>query len=271
MGAKYICNLCESDRFIDFHGRPNVMCAQCGSVERTRALKFVLDKFNIVKSGQRVLHFAPETGIGRHLKSIVGSRYEARDYDPARYPQELKVRKFDLAVDTENLPSQRYDLILHSHVMEHIKCDVTSVLYHLHRSLKRTGRHVFCVPIMWGNYEADFKEVGEHERNRRFGQGDHVRKFGRADIEATIGKVFHLPTYDLEAEFGRDALIRANIPEMAWRGMNSHTFFVLKKNDLKLVDHHPSRLMRFLARTARQANSFSEAIKARSAPLFSRD
>jgi phosphoglycolate phosphatase len=230
----YACNVCGSTEFIDFLGRIKAMCGSCGSVERTRALKIVLDSQRLVRPGMRVMHLAPELGIGRHIRSIIGDGYDAFDIDPTRYSKELKVSKLDLVRDVETMPSKQYDLVLHSHVMEHLLCNETAILYHLHRLVTSSGHHVFCVPIHPGYYEADLSELTPKERERRFFQGDHVRRFGKQDFHLTIGKIFDLKTNDLEQAVGADALRRYRIPELAWRGMSSHTFFVLRKDDLKL-------------------------------------
>lgn len=228
------CNVCGSKEFKDFVGRPSAMCVSCQSVERTRVLKVIFDKAFKIKPKMRVMHFAPELGIGRYIKGIVGENYEAYDIDPPRYPKELNVKRFDLVTDAEKLTSNTYDLILHSHVMEHIPCNVTAVLYHLHRAIKRSGAHIFSVPLMWGASEEDLGPIGEQERERRFGQNDHVRKFGRADIDLTLGKIFNLPANDLLKLESKENLQKYVIPEMAWQGHTSHSFFVLKKGDLKL-------------------------------------
>lgn len=229
-----VCNLCGSSEFTDFKGRPKVMCVGCGSVERTRALKLILDSKGLVRPGTRVMHLAPETGVGRYLKSTVGAGYECYDIDPARYAPDLGVRRMDLVTDVEGLPSEAYDLILHSHVIEHLLCNETAVLFHLHRALKKSGTHVFCIPIHQGHYESDLRHLSPAERERRFFQNDHVRRFGREDIQRTVGMIFNLAVTDLGALATPDELHDLCIPEFAWRGISSHNFFVLGKDDLKL-------------------------------------
>jgi hypothetical protein len=231
---RHECNICESTEFVDFKDRPKAMCFSCRSVERTRVLKVIFDKVFKIKPKMRVMHFAPELGIGRYLRSIVGDGYEAYDIDPPRYPAELNVKPFDLVEDTEKLESNTYDLILHSHVMEHIPCNVTAVLYHLHRAVKRSGRHIFSVPFFHGASEEDLGSISPQEKERRFGQDDHVRKFGRGDIDRNLGKIFHLPAHDLLKVESAENLEKFSIPKMAWQGHTSHSFFVLKKGDLKL-------------------------------------
>lgn len=228
------CNVCGSDKFKDFNGRKAVMCVECFSVERTRCMALALFGRNLIGPGSRIFHAAPELGLSRRIRAAPGVIYEPYDFDPGRYPAELGTKKFDLVNDVEKLSTESYDLIIHSHVMEHIMGDVTATLFHLHRALKPSGTHVFCIPIMHGNYSEDLGPLTKKQREDRFGQNDHVRRFGRDDLAVTIGRVFRLPNYDIEAEFGADALTAANIPPFAWKGFTSHTIFAMKKDDIRL-------------------------------------
>lgn len=228
------CNVCGSSDLRDFNGRPSAICASCGAVERTRILKTILDATQWLQPGQRVMHLAPELGIGRFIKGIVGSGYEAFDISPERYPPELNTRQLDLVTGAEKLPSQHYDIVLHSHVMEHLPCNETVVLYHLHRSLKPSGKHIFCIPIHDGHYESDLGNLSGEERTRRFHQHDHIRRFGRADFRNTIGMIFDLKLFDLERLVGANQLRANAIPEEGWRGVSGHMYYFAEKDDIKL-------------------------------------
>jgi len=228
------CNVCGGRRFGDQRTRKDVRCLQCGSLERTRVLQLVLFQNGLVRPGMRVLHLAPELGIARNVQKVAGDGYEACDLFPEKF-RSLPVRKMNLVTDAEALPSGRYDVVIHSHVMEHLPCDVTSVLFHLHRSLTPTGVHVFSVPMRVGHYEANLGDMPEEERIKRFGQNDHVRMFGARDIAVTLGMVFRLPAeYDLEAQFGADVLDRFNIPKKVRKGFSSSSVFAVKKDDIRL-------------------------------------
>jgi phosphoglycolate phosphatase len=229
------CNICGSATFVAIRSRPNVQCAECGSVERTRVLKLVLDKHQIPRKGQRMLHVAPENHLAQNFRSILGAGYDPVDISPGRYQWE-SVRPFDLATDAETLKSRSYDVILHSHVMEHIRCNVTAVLYHLHRALKRGGYHVFCIPILPGTYAADLGNVTAETARREFGQHDHVRRFGADDLAFTLGMIFNLPpNYDLTGQFEPAQLDACNIPVYARTGWSPHSVVVMRKNDIRLT------------------------------------
>ncbi|WP_157699760.1 class I SAM-dependent methyltransferase [Pseudorhodoplanes sinuspersici] len=198
-------------------------------------MKLVLDDLGLPRPGQKVLHIAPERGLGPYVKKVAGDGYEAVDLVPKNFGW-VTTRKFDLTTDAALLPSESYDLIIHSHVMEHIPCNITAVLYHLHRALKPTGYHICCIPIVSGSYETDFRAMDKNEATRRFGQFDHVRRFGVDDLHLTLGMIFKLPErYDLEARFGASVLDAHNIPKPARKGWSMHSIMALKKDDLLLV------------------------------------
>lgn len=229
------CNICGGLSWLDAKNRPGVLCAHCGSYERTRAVKIVLDRLGLPHYGHRVLHLAPEKGLSDILSNATGAGYEPADYEPSRYPH-TTARRLDLVSDAQKLPSNYYDLILHNHVSEHVPCSLAYVLFHLHRALKPTGHHIFSIPIMSGCYDEYLGELPPEEATRRFGQFDHLRRFGREDIERHIGKMLHLDLdYSLyKFESSAANLDACNIPESERRGLNGSTVFVVGKFDYLL-------------------------------------
>lgn len=229
-----ICNCCGGTEFVAQRRRGTVRCAKCHSLERTRAMRLVLETLDLPKPDSRVLHFAPEPGISEWMRKRVGKGYEAVDFQPSRY-EWAGARKFDLTTDAELLQSETYDLIVHSHVMEHVPCNVTAVLFHLHRALKPNGLQVCCIPFMpKRRYEESLEALPAEDATSRFGQHDHVRRFGALGIEHTLGMIFPLPDYDLRDLVPEEALIKHNIPKYAWTGLTPHTILLLAKDSIKL-------------------------------------
>jgi len=228
------CNVCGSERFEDFRGRKDARCCDCLSLERTRVLKLALDHHKLVQPGMRVLHLAPDAGIGRYIKGLVGEAgYEAYDLRPSIYAEDLNVRPIDLVTDSAALPSGHYDLVLHMHVMEHIPCNVTAVLWHLHRALKPSGRHVFGVPIMSGHYAENIGPLSRDDRQSQFGQFDHCRRFGVEDIALSLGMVFQLRPFDYSS-VSAATLAAHRIPRHNALP-NGNTVYVQWKRDIKLA------------------------------------
>jgi SAM-dependent methyltransferase len=235
------CNFCGSNAFVDHKGRGPYRCNTCGSVERNRVLGLYLNRFADLRPGMNVLHFAPERQVYPLIAEAAGPNYEICDIEPERYAKlsakGVTVRRFDLCADVETLPDDHYDLILHNHVMEHLPCNVTAVLWHLHRALKPDGLHMFSLPIANGHYEEAIGAMEDAARIKQFGHPQHMRTFGIKDLRATLGMIFDIepiiarPLVDL---FGEETLRAANISESRWRSFNGSTLFLLRKDDLKL-------------------------------------
>ena len=111
------CNLCGSNTFVEMGGRPAARCAECGSLERTRLMYlFIRD---LVRSPRtRTLHLAPERGLYTRLsKMLLDEFYTVADRFPDKFPFAKDVAEIDLcSLDTQ--PTNHYDLIIHSHVLE---------------------------------------------------------------------------------------------------------------------------------------------------------
>src|SRR5690606_34583546 len=145
-------------------------------------------------------------------------------------------RNLDYCMDAETLPPETYDYIIHSHVLEHVPCNWTMILLFLHRALKSRGKHIFCMPILSGQFEESLQPLSPEEAVRRFGQNDHVRRIGRADLDKTLGMIFKgdLDRHILGKSFSDEILDSVNVPEGERRTLNSSTIFVFEKDDLKI-------------------------------------
>ena len=160
--------------------------------------------------------------------------YDPVDLKPSLY-KNIGVRKFDIVADSPTLPNNYYDLILHSHVMEHIPCTFAFPFYHFSRALKPDGVHVFCVPLMAGCYDEDLVRSRPRMPYADFGQDDHVRRFGKSDIERHLGMVMRLDTnFSLYRMFDAQTLDRHNISESQRTGMHGSTIFIASKSDYRL-------------------------------------
>ena len=230
------CNLCGSANFVDLKGRGAVRCGRCGSIERTRVMALFIDRFDLLHPTTRVLHIAPERGLAKRFVAIAGENCTLADIDTERYRRLGRVVRLDLCRDLERIPDRSYDLVVHSHVLEHLPCNHAYVLFHLHRILSDDGRIVCSIPIMGGHFDfATSPAIDANERRRRFGQHNHVARYGRADLDMSLGKFYRLDDYDLTPVFGTDILDRYNIPERARRGFSPHTVLCLRRDDYLLT------------------------------------
>lgn len=229
------CNVCGSPTL--FQQRKQAICTSCRSDARTRLLWLMLTSRDLLRYGIRVLHLAPERAIAGRLATLIGDGYEPADFDPTGFPDVPGIRKLDLTTEAETLPSGRYDIIIHSHVMEHVRCNVTAVLFHLHRALTSSGKQLCSIPITRDSFYAEDLSPGlGAEAAARFGQADHVRRFGAADVQLTLGMIFRLPpSYDLQEQFSAETLDRYGIHAAMRTGWSPSSVLMLEKADLLLT------------------------------------
>jgi len=76
-----------------------------------------------------------------------------------------------------NYPDESFDLIFCSHVLEHVEDD-RRALREFHRVLSSQGRLLLMVPVMGEVTIEDRSITDPAERERLFGQLDHVRAYG---------------------------------------------------------------------------------------------
>jgi SAM-dependent methyltransferase len=148
--------------------RPNAICPRCGSAERHRLLWFYLEReTDIFERGGRVLHIAPEPRLARRLRAHPAIEHVGGDVSG------LGGRVLD--VTRLPFPDASFDVVLCSHVLEHVPDDRLA-LRELRRVLRGFG--VLQVPIHPGATDEDPTVTDPDERRKRFGQSDHVRRYG---------------------------------------------------------------------------------------------
>lgn len=201
-GTGVFCPICEreSRAWVDRWG--SFACAWCGSFTRQRLMWLMLRDCPALQRPQcKVLYFAPDC-IEQRLRTMPNVRCVTTD---------LLSREVDVQADITSLPFDEgeFDLIICSHVLEHVPDDATA-MRELHRVLRPGGIALVQVPLNLAaeRTDEDFSVTDPRERDRRWGQFDHVRKYGR-DIVARLRRAgFH-------AEF--EYPMRAYSADEAWR------------------------------------------------------
>jgi SAM-dependent methyltransferase len=149
-------------------------CAHCGASPRERLMNHLIDSGVLaLPQGGAILHMAPnEASLVRRYAGAAAD-YVPADLDPARYnvPGMQRVDLMALADEA------RFDLFYASHVMEHVPDDMV-VLGNILRALKPGGEAWMIVPLWDKPTEDGSFDIPPRERERRFGQWDHVRQYG---------------------------------------------------------------------------------------------
>jgi len=168
------CNLCGySGRFWPYGDPPRrgVVCAECGSKERHRLIGLWVSANPDAVDGRRILHFAPEPVLTKLFRSR-SSSYQSADLNP-------RVADSVLNIEAIDLPDESVDLVVCSHVLEHV--DDAKALREIHRILKPQSPALLMFPVVegWEHTYEDPAHASQADRTRYFGQYDHVRMFGR--------------------------------------------------------------------------------------------
>ena len=188
--------------------RKNALCPGTLSLERHRLLWLYLKrKTKLLEKNISVLHVAPEIIFIKKFKKITNWNYVSID---------LKSPIADIKANVYNLPFEEnyFDLILCNHVLEHIEDDYKA-LNELHRVIKNKGTLIVQVPLD-KNLKKTFENkeiINPKEKNKYFGQYDHVRVYG-LDFYARLAKSGFTPKkIDILKEMSNEEKIKYCLPK----------------------------------------------------------
>ncbi|NJB82117.1 putative SAM-dependent methyltransferase [Wenyingzhuangia aestuarii] len=155
------------------HQRENVLAPGTLSLERHRLLwLYLTNHSDFFKQPKKVLHVAPEQCFYKLFRNQKNLEYTTTDlFSPLA----------DVKADICDLPfaDNSYDVIFCNHVLEHITDD-TKAMNELFRVLKPGGWGIFQIPqdVTKADTYEDFTITDPKERQKHFGQYDHVRIYG---------------------------------------------------------------------------------------------
>jgi SAM-dependent methyltransferase len=229
-GRAVACPCCEAHlrRFVHYRisGSLQEMCPVCGSLERHRLLLlFLRERTDLFSKPSRLLHFAPESCLQRHLKQLSTIDYVGAD---------LASPLADVQVDITAIPFEdsSFDAIICSHVLEHVPDD-RRALRELARVLKPGGWAILQVPLD-PDRPVTFEDptvTDPRERLRLYGQEDHVRVYGRDYLTRLVDAGFEVQIDPFVHELGADTV----------------AFYGLDPSEDLYVATRPASLLRFAA------------------------
>jgi SAM-dependent methyltransferase len=187
------CTVCGYKGYFYGYGYPfvcDILCPSCNALERQRFL-VLTDRREKFFSGKDVLHFAPELSVQKYLETQKMRSYKTADLFAPGVDLKLNVESIDQ-------PDSTYDVVLCSHVLEHV--DDRKALSEIRRILRPGGQLVAMFPIVEG-WDSTYENVAVSkpcERLLHFGQHDHVRFFGRDARERIKAAGFDLNEFTAE-------------------------------------------------------------------------
>ncbi len=153
--------------------RENALCPGCMALERHRLLwLYFKEQTPLFYDRLKVLHIAPEHCFLTRL-----GRMENLDYITADLESPLAAVKMDI----QQIPfgDNTFDVVICNHILEHVDDDLRA-LSELFRVMKPGGWAVVQSPVNLRR-EATYEDpsiTSEREREKHFGQKDHVREYG---------------------------------------------------------------------------------------------
>ncbi|MPL56037.1 hypothetical protein SDC9_01519 [bioreactor metagenome] len=165
--------------------RENALSPGTLSLERHRQMWLYLkNETDFFTQNYKVLHIAPEQEFLRKFKKMKNLEYTSADlFSPI---VDVKADILDLPFEDES-----FDVIFCNHVLEHI-IDDKKAMSELYRVMKKGGWGILQVPMknsLEKTYE-DFTITEPKERQKHFGQYDHVRWYGMDYFERLISVGF---------------------------------------------------------------------------------
>ena len=121
-----------------------------------------------------MLHIAPERCIATRLHARKNIDYLSADLTPSWAMVHMDLTDI-------HFPAESFDVIYASHVLEHVPDDQLA-MRELHRVLRCGGWAVLQVPIWRPRTTEDPTVTDPAERERLFGQSDHVRMYGHDGV-----------------------------------------------------------------------------------------
>ena len=183
--------------------RKNALCPGTLSLERHRLLWLYLDKeTDFLNSNLKVLHVAPEQVFYKKFKKLKNWAYFTFDLNSP-----IADIKGDLT--STNFKDESFDLIICNHVLEHIEDD-KSALNEIYRILKYNGISILQVPInvKRKNTFEDSSIKSKNQREKYFGQYDHVREYG-LDFKDRVEEVgFEVEMINYSTKISQDLAIK---------------------------------------------------------------
>ncbi len=188
--------------------RNNVLSPSTYSLERHRLLWLYLkNETSFFKAKLKVLHFAPESALMNQFKKLKNISYDTID---------LNSPIADIKADICDLPflDNSYDFILCNHVLEHI-VDDNKAIRELYRVLKKNGIGIFQVPIDYNRDTTfeDFSATNKKERNKLFGQYDHVRIYGLDFFDRLQKAGFSVERCEYTSKLSKEDIIKFCLPK----------------------------------------------------------
>ena len=152
--------------------RENALCPNCLALERHRLMwLFLENETRFFSDRLKVLHIAPELCFIPRFNRLENLEYITGDL-------ESPLAKVKMDIHQIPFDDNSFDVVFCNHVLEHVKDDLLACR-EINRVLKPDGWGIVQSPVYdMDTTVEDISVTDPSERERLFGQRDHLRKYG---------------------------------------------------------------------------------------------
>lgn len=188
--------------------RENALAPDSMSLERHRLMwLYMKEKTNFFSEKLKFLHIAPEYCFIKLFKGMKNLDYTTGD---------LISPWADVKMDVHDIPFEEntFDVVICNHVLEHVQDD-NRVMREFYRVMKKGGWGIFQVPLDNNNprTEEDPSVTDPKERERLYGQDDHVRQYGQDYADRLTAAGFSVRADDFVNTLEPDLVERYALPK----------------------------------------------------------
>jgi SAM-dependent methyltransferase len=177
-GSKVKCPVCDHSyrTFLPYGrvARPNALCPSCLSLERHRIIWLYLSReTDFFSRNAKMLHVAPEYCFIDRFAKLDNLDYITADIESPLAKIKMDIHEIPFEPET-------FDILFCNHVLEHVDDD-RKALTEIYRVLKKGGWAILQIPLFYPLADKTIEDpsiTDPKERERLFGQDDHVRKYG---------------------------------------------------------------------------------------------
>lgn len=188
--------------------RENALSPGTNSLERHRLMWLYLKRdTDFFSTPKKVLHVAPEQCFYGRFRKMSNLDYTTADLDSPIADIQMDIHDIQFEDNT-------FDVVFCNHVLEHVNDD-QQCMRELCRVLKPGGLAIMQVPYI-PNQEVTVEDpsiTDPAERERLFGQYDHVRKYGVDYADRLLNAGFKVTKVDFSKELSSEEFDKYRLPK----------------------------------------------------------
>lgn len=191
MGNKVECPTCGGHykAFMPFRYRQNAQCPDCNSLERHRYIYIHLkDKLNFFETPlKKVLHFAPDICLVKHIKDNPNIDYVTADYMTSFTSSITIMPDHVMSIDDIKFDDNSFDVIIAIGILVMVPDD-TKAMREVLRVLKPGGYAVFHDPINYQQTKTIASDTVSAEERKKIFHGHDQRWYYGTDYADRLRK-----------------------------------------------------------------------------------